>query len=306
MMVHNDKNEVAPKVSVVIPTYNRAGMIKGAIQSVLSQTFKSLELIVVDDCSTDKTERIVNSICDERIKYIKHKTNKGASAARNTGMKASRGDYIAFLDSDDLWLQNKVQKQIDYFKRENDDLGLCVVGIADVRTKRYKENQLSTSECKELLHSNPVGGCSAAMIKQNVVETIGYFDECLPALQDRDYWLRICSEYDVGRVSEILVIKGTSNNQITLSSYSRCVGELSFLKKHKSKYDKKGFSDYLYSLAKTILLNKPHRRRAVISTVSRSIQNDWFSLKKYSLLVLSLLPPALSEKAKQLKRGIFL
>jgi hypothetical protein len=202
-------------------------------------------------------------------------------------------------------LQTKLQKQIDYFKKENDDLGLLVTGIADVRTKRYKETQLSASKCRELLHSNPVGGCSAAMIKQKVVETIGYFDECLPALQDRDYWLRMCSEYDVGRVSEILVIKGTSSNQITHSSYSRCVGELTFLKKHKGKYDKKDLSKYLYSLAKTILVKKPHRRRAVISITLKSIQTDWSSLKRYALLVFSLLPPMLSKKVKHLKKSVF-
>lgn len=105
-----------PKVSVIIPTYNRAHLIGRAIKSVLNQTYKDFEIIIVDDGSTDKTEEVVKDFKDERVRYIRREKNKGGSAARNTGIKAARGEYIAFQDSDDEWLPEKLEKQMKAFE----------------------------------------------------------------------------------------------------------------------------------------------------------------------------------------------
>jgi len=98
-------------VSVIIPTYNRAHLVGRAIRSVLNQTYQDFEIIVVDDCSTDNTEEIVKGFNDHRIRYMRHDRNRGGSAARNTGIKASQGKYIAFLDSDDEWLLKKAESR---------------------------------------------------------------------------------------------------------------------------------------------------------------------------------------------------
>ena len=110
-----------PTVSVIIPTYNRAHLVDRAIQSVLNQTYKDFELIIVDDGSTDNTEDIIKEFQkkDERIKYIRHEENRGGSAARNTGIKAAKGEYIAFLDSDDEWLPIKLGRQISEFTNKS-------------------------------------------------------------------------------------------------------------------------------------------------------------------------------------------
>lgn len=106
-----EKSEKIPTVSVVIPTYNRAHLVGRAIQSVLNQTYQDFEIIVVDDGSTDNTEEVVKSFNDPRIRYIRHDQNRGGSAARNTGIKMARGEYIAFQDSDDEWLPEKLESR---------------------------------------------------------------------------------------------------------------------------------------------------------------------------------------------------
>ncbi|VEP12237.1 Glycosyl transferase family 2 [Hyella patelloides LEGE 07179] len=108
MNVLSDK----PLVSVIIPTYNRADLICQTLNSVLRQSYQNLEIIVVDDRSTDNTETVINSINDPRIRYLSHSTNQGGAAARNTGIDAAKGEYIAFLDSDDVWVANKLELQL--------------------------------------------------------------------------------------------------------------------------------------------------------------------------------------------------
>lgn len=104
------------KVSVILPTYNRAYIIKNSIRSILDQTYKDYELIIVDDCSIDETENVINEINDDRIIYHKFVTNSGVCAARNYGIKVSKGEYIAFQDSDDMWVADKLERQMKLFE----------------------------------------------------------------------------------------------------------------------------------------------------------------------------------------------
>jgi len=117
-----------PEVSVIIPTYNRAQCIKRAIQSVIDQTFRDVEIIVVDDGSTDDTEESVKSISDQRISYIRCEMNRGSGAARNEGLKVAQGNYIAFLDSDDEWLPAKLSRQVERMDAEPPQVGVCLCG----------------------------------------------------------------------------------------------------------------------------------------------------------------------------------
>ena len=109
-----------PKVSVIIPTYNRASLLQEAIDSVLNQTYTNWEVIIVDDASEDNTEKVVKAISDSRVHYIRHSQNKGGADARNTGIDNSQGDYVAFLDSDDIWEPTKLETQLDQIFRAND------------------------------------------------------------------------------------------------------------------------------------------------------------------------------------------
>lgn len=188
-------NDNVPLVSVILPTYNRAYIIDRAIKSVLDQTFTYLELIVVDDGSTDNTEEVVNSFKDPRIRFLCHETNRGASAARNTGIKASVGEYIAFNDSDDEWLPTKLEKQVKVFQENgNNNLGavLCEYEIISTHSKQYIIPQLALINAYDILtRLDSQCGTPGFLFKRNAIEPELYFDENLPSCQDVDIILRL-------------------------------------------------------------------------------------------------------------------
>lgn len=130
-------------VSVIIPTYNRANLILQAVKSVLNQTYKNFEIIIVDDGSSDNTEDVINVIHDNRIRYIKHAINKGASAARNTGIREAKGKYIAFQDSDDHWLPDKLEKQVKRIENTPDHVGAVFGGYWIIGKEMKKDIFLS-------------------------------------------------------------------------------------------------------------------------------------------------------------------
>src|SRR5690606_10648341 len=109
------------KVSVIIPTYNRSELLKKAIESLENQSHQNFEIIIIDDCSTDDTAEVVRGMDDERIIYLRHDTNKGGSEARNTGIKQATGSFIGFLDSDDQWLPDKLERQLKQFEGQRAD-----------------------------------------------------------------------------------------------------------------------------------------------------------------------------------------
>ena len=124
-----ERNEISlnDKISVIIPTYNRGKSIIQSINSVLEQTYHNLEILIVDDCSTDDTEYLISKIDDPRVKYIKLKENKGASFARNIGIKIATGKYISFQDSDDIYKNNKIEKQYINLIKKNSDFDFCKI-----------------------------------------------------------------------------------------------------------------------------------------------------------------------------------
>lgn len=180
-------------VSVIIPTYNRERYICEALESVFAQTYPEFEVIVVDDGSTDNTEEALKSYLD-RIKYI-YKSNGGPASARNAGMKASKGKYVAFLDSDDLWLPNKLQLQVTFLEA-HPDYAMVVSDydfIGERKVKYLKKPRVSF-ECTllDLLDGNRIA-TATAMIRREVFDTIGLFDEdpAIIALEDYGMWLRV-------------------------------------------------------------------------------------------------------------------
>jgi len=216
-----DKN---PTVSVIIPTYNRAHLVGRAIRSVLNQTYQDFEIIVVDDGSTDNTEEVVKGFNDDRIRYIRHDENRGGAAARNTGIKAAQGEYIAFLDSDDEWLPEKLERQVKAFEKSDSRVGVIYTGSIAVSqngeaTTDYKAPKLRGSILRELLISNQIiGGGSNVMVKRELLKKLGGFDEALPSCQDWDLWLRLASICQFDFVDAPLVRVCVHGNQITTAN----------------------------------------------------------------------------------------
>ncbi|MGA9059672.1 MAG: glycosyltransferase, partial [Terriglobia bacterium] len=201
MNEHLASGPARPAVTVIIPTFNRASIVGRAIRSVLGQTYQDWELIVVDDCSTDGTEQAVRSFSDNRIKYIRHDRNCRASAARNTGIRCAQGEYVAFLDDDDEWLPEKLQKELEVFRNSDPEVGLVYTGwiILDERGKVLKVRMETKSGWvyDALLDCNFIGSPSRVTVKKQVLDRVAGFDETFLNAEDYEFCLR------VARVSKV-------------------------------------------------------------------------------------------------------
>lgn len=197
-----------PMVSIVVPTYNRSQQVCEALDSVLAQDFRNFELIVVDDGSTDDTAVRLSNYADQA--QIIWQANRGVSAARNAGIRAAHGDYIALLDSDDLWLPQKLRHQIAFFT-ENPAAMICQteeIWIRDgVRVNpKHRHRKFSGMIFEKTLPLCLVSP-SAVMIRKSLFDEVGLFDERLPACEDYDLWLRICWKYPVYLIDTPLIVK---------------------------------------------------------------------------------------------------
>ena len=214
-----NKIEKKPQVSVIIPTYNRGWIIKEAIDSVLAQDYTEFELIVVDDGSTDHTADVLDSYRNV-IKVLSQK-NKGVSAARNRGIAEASGKFIAFLDSDDLWLSQKLSAQIEFFTQTPDAL-ICQTEEVWIRNGLIVNPKKRHKKPSGMIFEPSLALClvspSAVMIRRSLLEIVGNFDETLPACEDYDLWLRISCRFPVYRIDTPLIIKrGGHEDQLSAS-----------------------------------------------------------------------------------------
>lgn len=197
-----------PDVSVIIPTFNCAHFLPQTIDSVMSQTFHDLEILVVDDGSTDDTRAVVEA-CNTSIRYIYQK-NQGPSAARNTGIRESRGKYLAFLDSDDLWLPGKLEKQTRVMENlPSTGLVYSDLYYFDSETGSslgtYPNHHLFASgKILARLFLDNFIQMSTQLVRREVFREVGLFDESLWSCEDWDMWLRVSGRFDVGFVDEPL------------------------------------------------------------------------------------------------------
>ncbi|MCR4596806.1 MAG: glycosyltransferase, partial [Lachnospiraceae bacterium] len=198
-------------VSVIIPTYNRAGTIGRSIESVLAQTHDKLEVIIIDDGSTDNTEEIVSGITDDRLRYIKLESNGGVSKARNQGVNLAKYDMIAFQDSDDAWRPDKLEKQIRRYEESPDALMVyCAYELhidnfsVIVPPTRCQSYILDGIIYPYLLEGNSVGAPTVLMEK-DVFVGLGGFDVSYPALEDWKLALEVAKKGKISYIDEVLV-----------------------------------------------------------------------------------------------------
>ncbi len=196
-------------VSVIIPTYNRAAWVTEAVASVMAQTFRDFELLAVDDGSDDATLEALAPFF-KHIKVLRRGTRQGVAAARNLGIGAARGAWLAFLDSDDLWLPEKLARQMA-FLRENPDLLICQTDEIWIRHGVRVNPPLTHRKAGGDIFPQSLERClvspSAVMLHRRLLEEVGTFDENLPAAEDYDLWLRVAWRHPVGLLPEPLVIK---------------------------------------------------------------------------------------------------
>jgi glycosyltransferase involved in cell wall biosynthesis len=228
-----------PTASVIIPSYNRAHIVGQAILSVLNQTYQDFEIIIVDDGSTDNTESVVNNFNDFRIRYIRHEVNRGASAARNSGIWAARSECIGFLDSDDEWLTEKLAKQIFKLQSSEDKVALVYTGEILVENGvenplKRKKRSISGNVFERLLQSDFIGTCSSVMVRASAIKKIGGFDEQLISREDWDLWLRISQNYKIACIPERLIIRHIGGHSRISTSLRRTIeGTKAIINKHR-------------------------------------------------------------------------
>jgi len=238
-----------PLVDVIITTYRRPiEIIKRALDSVLNQTYKKIEIAIVNDYPEDKLmaesiRSFIDEYKDPKIHYYSYEKNKGACYARNFGAKHLNGEFIAFLDDDDEWLPEKIEKQL---------LGFVSSEVGFVYSPFYgygirKDGTVITrGNCEgvitqDLLEGNKLGGCSMVMMRRKVFEEVDGFDESLKSLQDYDLWIRICQNYDVGVVKEpcINYYNNLNTNQVSKNTNNYIDASFYISKKYSNIVNKK-------------------------------------------------------------------
>lgn len=242
MFIHHatEADHEMSTVSVVIPTYDRGDLVKRAIRSVLSQSFDSIELLVIDDHSpTPVREHLENTdIETDQLTIHRHSENMGGNAARNTGIDLASGQYVAFLDDDDEWYEKKIERQVQ--AAESTGAGVVYTGIeqfSDGTTNATKTPNTSGDVTEELLTGNFIGSFSAVLVKKDVIERVGYPDDDLPSWQDWDYYLRLSEETTFQAVPEPLVRRYSDAHEQISDDHStkRDVTVPRFVSKHRQR-----------------------------------------------------------------------
>lgn len=230
-------------VSIILPTYNREKEIDRAIRSILQQTYDKYEVIIVDDGSTDRTEEVVKQIADDRLRYIRLEHNHGAAYARNAGIRASKYNYIAFLDSDDEWHPAKLELQIHQLGKAAKEVGLVYCRMSG-KPENEERFYMPPYEClKESLEGDMfcfllwrnIIGAPAMLVRRECLESVGFFKESLPCLEDYELVLRIAEKWKIAFVDDVLVEIHRTPNSLSSRIVEQLMVQCYFVSKYRQK-----------------------------------------------------------------------
>lgn len=239
-------------VTVVIPTYNRENVLPRAIDSVLGQRFEDFELIVVDDGSTDNTEGVVKSYSDDRISYICLEQNSGANTARNRGVDAANGTFISFLDSDDEFTQNHLERVVSYLDQSSGDVAGVFTSEKQVRNGEEIDLNMSRQKLvkpEEVIQDYPAGGFSSLTFQKNIFDKVGYLDESLGGFQDREFLVRVLDFFEIHPIPEKLVVYHIHDSGISGNASRKLSALEKFIKKHRQRFGPKEWAHMHYTRA---------------------------------------------------------
>lgn len=260
-------------ISVIIPMYNREKTIERAIRSVLEQkqadgSYFDMEVLVIDDCSSDDSVKIVQKLFGKSVKLIQLNKNSGANVARNVGIAAAQGEYIAFHDSDDEWLAGKLAKQLDFLKQEKADLVSCAIswrgGERGNHELHHKEGPVTTSD---LTAGNFLSTQTLLMKKEILLDT--KFDENLPRLQDWDIVFRLSLRYRLSFLDEVLVYQYPEKNSISRDNKAKGCAVAMLDEKFQSLYEmnKAEKSKFYYHLG-TLISSKAYYKKSLLAKIN--------------------------------------
>lgn len=282
-----------PLVSVIIPTHNRDRTISRALNSVLNQTYKNIELIVVDDASTDNTAVVVGSFNDERIIYIRLDNRSGANAARNVGISVAKGEYIAFQDSDDEWLLEKLERQLEAICSAREEFKIVYTGY--FRFKSYQafylpkqDNRIKTGYIlKSLLQGNFIT-TQSLLIHKSVFDDLGVFDPGLDRLQDWELLIRMAEKYKLLYLDSPLLIAYFSDDSITSKAHLLPAAMIYIYQKHLQLIRKNKLESAFQSqIAKTYI--KSGMLKNAYRWLFKSLKSKFFRFETWALFTFCLL-----------------
>lgn len=248
----------APAVSVILPTFNRANTLSRAIRSVLAQTFADFELIIVDDGSTDHTASVVGQCNDSRVQYLPLETNSGCSAARNAGIAVARGQWLAFQDSDDEWIVNKLEKQMQEVAAlpAKDVVGLCSGVLRftprDVEWIAWPVEDSATGKVSvDALIAQYTAYLQSTLLRRDAVLQVGLFDERMATREDFDLCLRLAQVGALYADNAPLVLSYESADGIAGDRAKRIASSRRLLQSHRGLVEAKPYlwRGFLYDLA---------------------------------------------------------
>lgn len=257
-----------PLISIILPVYNRENTISYCMNSLINQSYKNIEIIVIDDHSYDDTIKIVKDFLDHRIKIVTNSFNRGAQFCRNLGIKMATGNWIAFMDSDDIWISDKLKIQVEYLSKycfEQNILIYCDAIKYDIILNKYEFMKRpifnGKNVFKELLIKSPPL-FPTILTSKAAIESIGYLDEDVPSHQEWDTCIslsKICEFIHVPKVLFIYVIH--KENSISKSNKRNIEGGIYIIQKYKAdfieQYGEKYFNKVLFKqLKKALLLNE--------------------------------------------------
>lgn len=227
-----------PTISVIIPAFNRSDTILRCIESVKNQSLRVNEIIVIDDCSTDNTMEILNAL--ENITILHTSNNSGAQAARNLGIKAAKSDWIAFIDSDDEWLPEKIEKQINELKKVNLDPmtvvhGDCIIDDKKSNNKIWHLEKTEGNEVYRQLLSTSGTFFPALLTSKEALKRINYLDESIESYQEWDTSIQLAKFCNFIHIQEPLFIYNIQSNSISNSDYNNINGYYKIVKKYENE-----------------------------------------------------------------------
>jgi glycosyltransferase involved in cell wall biosynthesis len=278
---------VAPNVSVILPTYNRSRTLAAAMSSVLTQSYHDLELIVVDDCSSEDITQVLATFADERIRYIRRDRNGGAGAARNTGLELARGRFIAFQDSDDLWLPGKLGQQIDFFANLPDRVRVVTGGkILYGQDKNFQRGpgrvkhapdpagalRLDEDQLGRLLRENRLS-VQNALFKIDCMPTRTWFDGGLRANEDWEFAVRLVQNTVIYESIEPVVLGFISFDSISSDARGQLKGHLRILRANRRVLDSRRHDRSRLLIELAIGLHRAGKRRSALHFLAIGLQD---------------------------------
>ena len=302
----------SPAVSVVIPTFNRAASVRRAIDSVLAQDHTDLELIVVDDASTDDTAQSVRRIADDRVRLLEQPVNGGVAAARNRGIGAARAPLIAFLDSDDIWLPGKLSLQVAMMEAMPAQVGIVYSGIENQTpggAERWTPSWRGDVFRRLLMVNGIHGGASTAMIRREVFDMVGTFDTTFPAIEDYEMWTRIARFWQVEFFAEpFAAYFDTASDDTAGQRRSRNLranndARAMFHRRYLDDMRSAGIEhEFLLESARRRATEGTYGRLCAARTILKAIRHRPQAKKLYGWLALILVPPGPRDRIVALLR----